>query len=425
MSDLWSDQRAEHRDAVRPLPARLRPRTLDEVVGHGAILAEGGLLRRLVAADRVGSVILTGPPGTGKTTLAEVIGLETGRVMVRAHAAMVGVKEIRAILEASTARIESGGPGTILFLDEIHRFSKSQQDVLLPDVERGTITLVGATTENPWFAVNAALVSRSTVVALDPLEPEDIESLLRRAITDPRGFGDRSVNVDDDALAWWASAADGDARRALSALEVAVLAEPGPDTAPVHIDRDAAIRSMPTRALRHDADGDAHYDLASVFIKSMRAGEPDAATHWLAAMIAGGEDPRFIARRLVIFASEDVGPADPNALPLAMAAWHAVERVGMPEGRIPLAQAVRHCARAPKSRDAIDAIDAALADVREGRRRAMPEARLDRRSVAGRVSAARAAGDSSAISSTSEPSDPDEDPRRIATAHGRPRGSDR
>ncbi|MFK7960737.1 MAG: replication-associated recombination protein A [Phycisphaerales bacterium] len=377
MEDLWSDQRTGHRDAARPLAARLRPRTLDEVVGQTALVGQGTLLRRLVAADRLTSIILAGPPGTGKTTIAEVIAAETGRRFERAHAAMVGVKDIRQILQGALARVETGGPGTILFLDEIHRFSRSQQDVLLHDVERGVIVLIGATTENPWFMVNPALVSRSTVFMLESLDADALSDLIRRAAADPRAFPGRTVTLDDEAVDLWAVRAGGDARRALTALEVAVVSSPG---ASVHITADLAAESIQSKALRHGGNPDEHYDLASAFIKSMRAGDEDGTLHWLARMLEGGEDPRFLARRIAIFAAEDVGVADPSAASLAAATWQIVERTGMPESRISLAHAAMHMCRAPKSREMIESIDAALSAVRSGATREIPMHLRDRNS---------------------------------------------
>ncbi len=383
MQDLWQEQREARRAAARPLAARLRPRRLEDVAGQRHLVAPGAILHRMILADRVGNLILVGPPGTGKTTLAEVIAGETGRHVERAHAAMMGVREVRDVLERATRRIEESGRGTVLLLDEIHRFSRSQQDVLLADVERGTIVLVGATTENPWFMVNAALVSRSTVLQLEPLSDADIIAVLRRAMSDPEGFPGLRVTAEEDALALWARRCDGDARRALTALELAVLSSPAGDA--VHITAEQAAESIQAKALRHDASGDAHFDLASALIKSMRSGDAEAALLWLARMIEGGEDPRFIARRIAVFASEDVGNADPQALATAMAAWHVLERVGMPEGRIALAQAVLAMAAAPKSRECIDAIDAALARVREGRTAEVPMDLRDPRGTARRV----------------------------------------
>lgn len=383
MSDLWHDQRAARRATAEPLAARLRPRRLEDVVGQRHIVGPGTMLDRMIRADRLSSIILAGPPGTGKTSLAEVVAGETGRHFERAHAAMMGVKDIRRVIELATRRLEDDGGGTILFLDEIHRFSKSQQDVLLADVERGTIVLIGATTENPWFMVNPALISRSTVFKLESLTEEEVADLLRRSMVDPRAFPGRAISAEDAAIRHWARVSDGDARRALTALELAVLGS-GDADGPVHITEAMAAESIQAKALRHDASGDEHYDLASAFIKSMRGSDPDATLHWLARMIEGGEDPRFIARRIAILASEDVGNADPRAITVAASAWQVVERVGMPEGRLALAQAAIYMATAPKSDACIRAIDAALEDVREGRTVPVPMAIRDRRGTARR-----------------------------------------
>ncbi len=378
MNDLWSSRRQEAREAVAPLALRMRPRSLHEYAGQHHIIGASDqpptLLRRMISAGTLTSLILHGPPGTGKTTLAQVIANETGRHMVRENAAAVGVKRIREILEDAARRIEEtdGSPDgrTILFLDEIHRFTKAQQDVLLGDVERGIITLIGATTENPLFAVNAALVSRSTLFRLEPLSDDDITEVLRQAIADPqRGYGSRNITVDDDAMAHWAAMSDGDARRALNALEVAVLSG-GAD--PVHIDLATAQESIQHKAIVYDGTGDEHYDAISAMIKSVRGCDPDAAVYWIAVMLEAGEDPRFIARRLAILASEDIGNADPRAIVIADSCWSLVERIGMPECRIPLSQCATYLALAPKSNAAYVAIDEAMADVREGRTRPIP-----------------------------------------------------
>lgn len=384
MADLFQHRRDQARQRVAPLALRMRPRTLDEVVGQQHILAPGKLLRRMLEADRLTSVILHGPPGTGKTTLAELIAQHSRALFVRENAAMVGVARIRQIIDDAARRIEEGGSRTILFLDEVHRFSRSQQDVLLGDVERGTLTLIGATTENPLFAVNSALVSRSTLFRLEPLSTEDVLVLLRRAIADrERGFGALALRVHDEALALLANRCEGDARRALGALEVAVESQraqrpTGAEEQAIVIDDAIAQDSIQQRAMVYDAAGDQHYDHASALIKSLRGSDPDAALYWMARMLESGEDPRFIARRLAILASEDVGNADPRALMLAAAAYQVVERVGMPEARITLAQLVTYLALAPKSNASYTAIEAALDDVRNARSVAVPVAIKDR-----------------------------------------------
>lgn len=368
MDDLWAARRSEARQRVAPLAVRMRPRTLAEFVGQRQILGEDRLLARMLRADRLTSLILHGPPGTGKTTLARLIANHTSRHFVAENAAGVGVKRIREIIDESARRIEHGSPGSILFLDEIHRFTRTQQDVLLGDVERGLITLIGATTENPLFACNAALISRSTLFRLEPLSEEDIATIVRAAVADAeRGFGARRISIDDDAISVWAAKSDGDARRALTALEVAVLSA---ESDPVVIDRAAAEESIQQKAAVY-AD-DEHYDAASAMIKSVRGSDPDAAVYWVARMLEGGEDPRFIVRRLAILASEDIGNADPHAASLAAACWQLVERIGMPEARITLGQLATYLALAPKSNAAYLAIDAALTDVREGRTLPVP-----------------------------------------------------
>ena len=388
MSDLWAGKRDEARRAVEPLAVRMRPRTLGEFAGQEHILGPGKLLRRMLEADAITSIILHGPPGTGKTTLAELIAGHSKRAFVRENASSVGVKRIREVIDEAAARLEGGGRRTILFLDEIHRFSKSQQDVLLPDVERGVVTLIGATTENPLFAVNSALVSRSTLFRLEPLSVEAIRKVVLQAVGDPeRGFGKLRVEVTEGAIDVWARKSDGDARRALTALEVAVKSSQGQrdkgtegqreegaggSDGLIRIDRAEAEDSIQQKAAVYDGTGDGHYDQISAFIKSIRGSDPDAAMYWLASMLEAGEDPRFVARRLAILASEDIGNADPRAIMIASAAFDVVERIGMPEARITLAQAVAYLALSPKSNASYVAIDAALEDVRSGRSLAVP-----------------------------------------------------
>lgn len=384
MSDLWNDQRQENRRAVEPLASRMRPRSLDEFAGQQHFLGPGRLLRRMLEAGRITSVLFHGPPGTGKTTLAELIATHTNAHFDRGNAAAVGVKDVRHVLDQARSRLELDGRKTIFFLDEIHRFNKAQQDVLLGDVERGIITLIGATTENPFFTVNNALVSRSQVFRFEPLNEDDILGVLRRAITDPqRGYGQRDLRVDDDALNHWATACDGDARRALTALEIAVLSEgsedqeDGPPTehsaAQVVIDLKTAEASIQQKSINYDRDGDEHYDAISAFIKSVRGSDPDAAIYWLARMLVAGEDPMFIARRIAILASEDIGNADPRGIAVASAAYDITHRIGLPECRITLAQATIYLATAPKSNASYAAINAAMDDVKHQRTVPVPK----------------------------------------------------
>ena len=370
MTDLWAEEREERRAAARPLAARMRPETLDQFVGQEQFLGEGKLLTRMLAADRMTSILFWGPPGTGKTALANLIARHTGRHFEQANAAMVGVKDIRMILEAARRRVELGQGKTILFLDEIHRFARNQQDVLLADVESGLVTLIGATTENPSFSVNSALSSRSTLFQFESLSPDHLRTILRRALTDPRGYAAKAITVDDDALDHWIRIGDGDARRTLNALEVAVLSQCSlhdADEPSIHIDLTAAEQSIQAKSIRYDRDGDGHYDHASALIKSIRGSDPDAATHWLATMLAAGEDPRFICRRLAILASEDIGLAAPQALQMAAAAWTITERVGMPECQLTLSELVLYLATCPKSQSAANAIWTAMDDVRNQR----------------------------------------------------------
>lgn len=360
--NLFAQQEANNADAAKPLAARMRPRNLEEFVGQQHFLGEGKLLRRMLSADRIGSVIFYGPPGTGKTSLAELIANHTNRHFERLNAAACGVKELRAELEKARDRLAASGKQSVLFIDELHRFNKSQQDVLLPDVESGVVSLIGATTANPFFSLVSPLISRSQVFEFREIASADIRELLDRAMSDSkRGLGTQNVKADADALNFLAEICDGDARRALTALEIGVLSVANTTR---HLDLDAAQESIQMKAVRYGADE--HYDVASAFIKSMRGSDPDAAIYWLARMLEAGEDPRFIARRIVIFASEDIGNADPMALPLASATMKATEDIGMPECRINLAQAVTYMASVPKSNAAYAAINAAMKDIREG-----------------------------------------------------------
>jgi putative ATPase len=362
---LFERTEGENLRRAQPLAARMRPLKLDEFVGQRQFLGEGKLLRRLLKANRLGSVILYGPPGTGKTTLASLLATETRCRFRQISAVTSGVKELRTILSEARDELAAGGPKTVLFVDEIHHFNKSQQDALLPDVEEGIVTLIGATTSNPFFAVNSALVSRSQIFQFEPLSPEDIRILLRRALADKdRGLGQHDVRLHDEALEFLAEVCDGDARRALAALEIGVLSS---DVRPLEFTRALAEESVQRKAIVYDPSGDAHYDTASALIKSIRGSDPDAAIYWLARMLEGGEDIRFVCRRLVILASEDIGNADPHALSLAVAAMQACEFLGLPECQLTLAQAVTYLACAPKSNAATVAIGEARRDIRETR----------------------------------------------------------
>ena len=359
--------------APAPLAARMRPRGLAEFAGQRHILAEGKLLRRAIEADRIQSLIFYGPPGTGKTTLAQIIAQHTRSRFVRLSGVESNVADMRRELSGAANRLANTGQRTILFIDEIHRFNKAQQDVLLPDVESGVIRLIGATTHNPFFFVNSPLVSRSQVFELEPLSVGDLSALLQRALTDcERGLGGMRIELAPDALRHLATVADGDARKALNSLEIAVLTTAPGEDGTIRVTLAVAEESIQKKAVVYDGDGDAHYDTISAFIKSMRGSDPDATLYWLAKMIHAGEDPRFIARRMVICAAEDVGLADPMALVLAQAAAQAAEFVGWPEARIPLAEAAIYIACAHKSNTAILGVDSALADVRQGRTLPVP-----------------------------------------------------
>lgn len=373
---LFDRLEARQREAAKPLAARMRPRSIDEYVGQQHILGPGKLLRRMLDADRLQSVVFYGPPGTGKTSLAEIIARHTRRTFRSLNAAAAGVKELREVLDAAREAVSAGGPRTVLFIDELHHFNKQQQNVLLPDVENGIVALVAATTANPFFALIAPLVSRSQIFELQPLGVEDLRTLIDRALQDAeRGLGGLGLNIEDEACRFLATICDGDARRALGALEISALSLPPGKTV---IDLAAAEESIQKKAIRYDADGDDHYDAASALIKSIRGSDPDAAIYWLARMLEAGEDPRFVARRLVIAASEDIGNADPHGLVLANSAAQATEFIGMPECRIILAQATTYLALAPKSNASYAAIDAALDDVRHQRILPVPNHLRDR-----------------------------------------------
>lgn len=362
--NLFEQAESENLERQQPLAARLRPQRLSEFVGQEHFLGPGKLLRRLIDARRLGSILLYGPPGTGKTTLAHLLAIETGGQLKQLSAVTSGVKELREVLAWARDEVATGQPRPLLFVDEIHRFNRAQQDALLPDVEAGIVTLIGATTSNPFFAINGALLSRSQIFQFKPLDEQDLVKLLQRALNDrQRGLGNIPVQVEADALATLARLSEGDARRALGALEVAVLSSP---ERPVRLTVELIGESMQQKTIQYDPTGDEHYDVSSALIKSIRGSDPDAALYWLARMLEAGEDVRFICRRLVILASEDVGNADPHALPLAVAAAHACELVGLPECQLTLSQAVIYLACALKSNSATMAIEAARSDVREG-----------------------------------------------------------
>ena len=375
MTDLFSIpvSRPDMPLPAEPLAARMRPNSLDEVLGQDHILASGKLLRRAIESDRFTSLIFYGPPGTGKTTLANVIAKTTGSRFEALNGVESNVAEIRAKIDQARTWRDLRGETTILFIDEIHRFNKAQQDVLLPHIERGVIRFIGATTHNPYFHVNSPLVSRSQIFQLEPVSVDDLVCVLRRALENKeRGLGGIPVQATDEALMHLAVKSDGDARKALTALELACLTTPEDHQGKIHLTLEVAEESIQRKAVVYDTDGDAHYDTASAFIKSMRGSDPDAALYWLAKMLHAGEDPRFIARRLVISASEDIGLADSNALRVAMDAQAAFEFLGMPEGRIPLAHATVYLATAPKSNTAYVALGEAMADVEQGRTLQVP-----------------------------------------------------
>jgi putative ATPase len=359
--DLFDYMRDNKMKKEAPLASRLRPQTLEEVVGQKHIIGKDKLLYRAIMADKISSIIFYGPPGTGKTTLAKVIANTTSSLFTQINATSSGKKDMEEVISEAKNNLGMYGKRTILFIDEIHRFNKSQQDYLLPFVEDGTIVLIGATTENPYFEVNSALISRSIVFELKPLNKEDIKILLRRAVTDTeRGMGAYKAKLHEDALEFLADVANGDARAALNAIELGVLTTERSEDGLIHIDIDVASECIQKRALKYDKDGDNHYDTISAFIKSMRGSDPDAAVYYLARMLYAGEEVAFIARRIMICAAEDVGNADPNALMVAVSASLAAERLGMPEAQIVLSQAAIYVACAPKSNSAVNAIGAAM-----------------------------------------------------------------
>ncbi|WP_327046365.1 replication-associated recombination protein A [Microbispora sp. NBC_01189] len=370
MESLFDSAAEEAHRGQEPLAVRMRPRSLEEVIGQRHLLGPGTPLRRLVESDAPMSLFLWGPPGTGKTTLAYVVAGATKRRFVEVSAVSAGVKDVRAAIDQARRDLGMTGRQTVLFVDEVHRFNKAQQDALLPAVENRWVTFIGATTENPFFSVISPLLSRSLLLTLEPLADDDVRAVLERAVTDPRGLGGR-VAVRPGALDQLVRLAGGDARRSLTYLEAAAMlvGDAPPDAAPdatPEVTVEVVERAVDKAAVRYDRQGDQHYDVTSAFIKSMRGSDADAALHYLARMVEAGEDPRFIARRIVIFASEDVGMADPTCLQVAVAAAQAVDFIGLPEGRINLAQAVIHCALAPKSNAVVKAIGAASDDVRRG-----------------------------------------------------------
>lgn len=372
-TQLKSTSAAGSSSKTAPLAVRMRPRNLAEYAGQSHLLGEGKLLTRAIQSDKISSLILYGPPGTGKTTLASVISTETKAYFEPMNAVTSNVAEMRKAIDQAKKRAAMNGQKTILFIDEIHRFNKAQQDVLMPDVEQGNPILIGATTHNPFFSIVPALLSRSLIFELKSLSQNELLVLLKRAIEDrERGLGTKNVEADEDALQFLAKVSDGDARRVLNALELAVLTTK-PKAGKIHITRGIAEESIQKKAVVYDNDGDAHYDTISAFIKSMRGSDPDAALYYLAKMLYAGEDPRFIARRIVICAAEDVGNADPQALILANAAMQVSEFIGMPEARIPLAQATVYIACAPKSNASYMGIEAAMKDVSENKTLSVPD----------------------------------------------------
>lgn len=376
MDDLFPSGQSTNEEEIpagAPLAARMRPRTLEEYIGQEHILGPGKLLRRAIEADRISSILLFGPPGIGKTSLAKIIARSTRSRFERLSGVESNVGDIRRVISNAANRLSNGGPATILFIDEIHRFNKAQQDVLLPDVENGTIRLIGATTHNPYFYINSPLVSRSQVFQLEPLTVENLLELLHTCLQDKeRGLGNQRIEATSEALQHLAVLSDGDARKCLGSLEIAVLTTPPDSEGIIHIGLGEAEESIQKKAVVYDGDGDAHYDTISAFIKSMRGSDPDAALYWLAKMLHAGEDIRFIARRMVICASEDIGLADSQALMVAVAAHQAAEFVGLPEAQIPLAHAAVYLATAPKSNRSYVGLLSAKKDIEENRTLAVP-----------------------------------------------------
>lgn len=371
--DLFDLMLQENRKESAPLAERMKPRSVEEFIGQSHIMGSGRLLRRLIESDKLTSLILHGPPGSGKTSLARVIANQTGAEFESLNAVTSGVKDLREVIGRAEDRLAMNGKRTILFIDEIHRFNKTQQDALLPSVEKGIVIMIGATTENPYYEVNSALISRSNVFRLNALDADDVLGIVDLALADvERGLGVLNVSLDQDAREAIGRLASGDARRALNAVELAAMTSEPDTDGKILISVEALYESMQHSGQLYDKTGDSHYDIISAFIKSMRGSDPDAALHYLARMIVGGEDPIFIARRIIICASEDVGNADPQALVVAASALKAVETIGMPEGRIPLAQAATYIACAPKSNAAYLGIDRAIEDIRQGRSGAVP-----------------------------------------------------
>ena len=374
---LFESSEQANLESAKPLAARMRPQKIGQFIGQQHILGTGKLLRQLVEADRIGSVIFYGPPGTGKTTLAGLLANATQRKFFKLNAVLHGVKDLREVLQLARDELATGGRGSLLFIDEIHRFNKAQQDAMLADVEDGVVSLIGATTSNPFFSVNGALVSRSQIFQFEPLSPAEIKSAINNALTDKvNGLGRQSISLTAEAEDYLADICDGDARKALSILETAVIAS-GLGIEPVTLEKDAVKEAVGQRAFQYDATGDEHYDCVSALIKSVRGSDVDAGLYWLARMLEGGEDVRFLCRRLVILASEDIGNADPHALPLAVACSQACEQIGLPECQLTLSQTLAYLACAPKSNASTTAISQARRDVREQRVVPVPRALRD------------------------------------------------